>query len=181
MMSKKTEQIRTNWMVQWRKEALADDAAWLRDMLENPDATTSELIDAQLTLLSLIPVEEPEGDWDPNYLLSWQRYDAELDEDLVTIQLHGKKHALLFAEPDTLEELPFDQIFEALQTERVAIESGDDDIETLFDAANYIEATLDLPAPDFDAGAQTTLPWTGDSGRLEVDLTSPEAQQVLDF
>ena len=53
----------------WRDDAEVDDGAWLHDVLDHPDVSTPELVEAQVKLLELIPVEEPEDDWDPNYLL----------------------------------------------------------------------------------------------------------------
>jgi hypothetical protein len=179
-MSKTTDEIRSAWITRWRDEAAADDGVWLRNLLGQPDAQTPDLVDGQVRLLELVPVEEPEdGDWDPNFLLHWQTYGADIDEDLVTVWLHGEHHAVLFSEPDSLDLLPFEQILDALQTERVVIENGDDDMETLVDAASFIESALGLSPPSFAMDAETALPWTGDSRRFEVDLTRPEAKRAF--
>lgn len=179
-MSETTNDIRSAWITRWRDEAAADDGIWLREVLEQPDASTSDLVEGQIQLLEHVPVEEPEDDdWNPNFLLHWQKYGADIDDEgLVTVRLHGKRHAVLFSEPDSLDHLPFEQVLDALQTKRIIIENCDGDMETLVDAASFIESALGLSSPSFAMGAQTALPWSGDAQRFEVDLTSAEAQQA---
>ncbi len=180
-MSDTIDKIRNAWINSWRDEAAADDGVWLRDLLGQADAQTSELVEGQVQLLEFIPVEEPEDDrWDPNYLLHWQKYGADLDdEELVIVRLHGQHHAVLLGEPDSLDLLPFEQILDTLQTERMVINNNDAEMETLINAASFIESALGLSPASFAMDAQTGLPWSGDSSRFEVDLTSPEAEQAF--
>lgn len=178
-MSKTTDQIRKGWIKQWRNDAEADDAAWLRDVLEQPDASTSELVEGQALLFEHIPVDEPEDDWDPNALLHWQEYGADTDDEwLVIVKLYGQRNAVLISEPDSLDRLPFDQLLDDLSTERIVIENNDDDMETLIDAECLIESALDLQPAANGLGSETALPWNGDSTSVEVDLSSNMAKEA---
>ena len=180
-MGKTIEEIRSSWINQWREEASADDGRWLREVLELADAETSALVEGQVRVMELIPVEEPEEDgWDPNHLLYWQEYGVDPDEEfLVAVRLHGEGHAVVFGEPDSLDRLPFGEFVDALGVERIVIESGDGDMETLVDAAAFLEAGLGLSPPSLGMRTATVLPWNGDAHRFEVDLTSSEAMRAL--
>jgi hypothetical protein len=177
-MTRSPEEIRDEWKTQWRKLARADDGAWLRETLRRPDASTEDLVEGMMTMFDHFPVERPDDDlWKPNYLLHWQRYGLDpAAEYLATVRLHGDRHALLFAEPDSLQKIPFDELFEALGTDRIVVENYEPDFEQNRRAAAFIEEALSLPPV---VGTQhMVLSWNGDETYLEVDLSRRVADTI---
>jgi hypothetical protein len=177
-MTKSTSEIRSEWIAEWREAAEEDDATWLKKVVGQPDADPEELIEGMNILFEYFPVEEPTDDtWNPNYLLEWQQYGFEpADKYLVIVRLHGTHHAILFSEPDSLDRIPFQALFEELETERVVVENYEPDIETNRDAVAFIEEALGLTPPL--ATGQTALPWDGDAERFILKLSDCVRQKI---
>ncbi|MFB6351331.1 MAG: hypothetical protein ABEN55_23365 [Bradymonadaceae bacterium] len=176
-MTESPSEIRNEWIEKWRSAAEEDDAEWLKEELRRPDGDPGELVDGMTTLLEHIPVEEPEEDWETNFLLHWQCYGIEPAEQyLVTVRLHGDRHAVLFAEPDSLDRIPFAALLEELGTERIVVENFEPDFERIDYAVAFIEEALSLTRPL--SGSEAALPWTGDADQMEVELTERVKRKI---
>lgn len=178
-MTRSPEDIRDEWMTQWREAAREDDGAWLRQELRQPDAETADLVEGMMTMFEHFPVERPEDEVVlPNYLLRWQRYGMDpAEEYLVTVRLHGDQHAVLFSEPDSLPNIPFDTLLEELGTERIVVENYEPDFEENRRAVAFVEEALSLTP--LLSNLETVLPWNGDETYCEVELSNRVGDTIV--
>jgi hypothetical protein len=170
-----SDKIRNQFIEQWKAAARADDGAWLKRVLEQPDADLDALIESTSAAIGCIEVEDldpDDPDWDPNFALAWQAYGTDPERKfLATIRLHGDEHAVLFGEYDAFESYDLESLVADRAFDRIVLlmpEAAESD--EIADAAAFVEQALGIEVPPYDVTGEMALPWNGSSRRLEVEL-----------